>query len=90
MADLSHWDFALDFTGEESASLIAGVDLAKNGSERESAAPVLDRIKRSYELARGYYRDIYMADTSDLDPDLPYEALESLGIMSKTQFENRS
>lgn len=83
MADLSQWDFAIDFTGEESALLIAGVDPALSGVASERVTPVLGRMKRSYELALGYYRDIYMADTSGLVPDLPDDALESLDMRRK-------
>ena len=83
MADLSHWDFALDFTGEESASLIAGIDPAQNGFAREKVAPVLSRIERSYELAWGHYRDYYIADPSDLNAKLPKDALQSRDMHRK-------
>jgi hypothetical protein len=91
MTDFPTWDFATDFTGIQAASLVAGVDPAQYEIAREKVAPVLDRISRSYELARGYYRDVYMADTSDLDPDLPNEALESIGMRRKVgQVTNRA
>lgn len=77
MADLSQWDFALDFTGEESASLIAGIHPAQTAFERDRVVPVLGRIERSYELAWGHYRDFCMGDSGDPEAKLPNDALES-------------
>ena len=53
MNDLSVWNFAIDFTGRESAALIVAErpDLI----ESSVSQPVLERMRRCYELARGWH-----------------------------------
>ena len=84
MADLSKWNFATDFTGEESASLIAGVDPARFELEREMVAPVFSRIKHGYDLACKHYKSIHV-DGTNCDPEakLPNQALESIKMRER-------
>lgn len=78
MADLSKWDFATDFTGEESASLIAGIDPARYELEREMIAPVFGRIANAYELACQHYKSIHVDGTNrDPETNFPNQALVS-------------
>ena len=53
MNNLSVWNFAIDFTGRESAALIVAErpDLI----ESSVSQPVLERMRRCYELARGWH-----------------------------------
>lgn len=82
MADLSHWDFALNFTGEESAALIAGIEPARDGAELKSVRPVLARIKQSYEIAWGHHHDKYYPSfEGGIGARLRKDALESWDML---------
>jgi hypothetical protein len=56
MTDLTHWDFAVDFTGAEAAALILGIEPTEFNSINESPTrPVIQRMERDYECARDQY-----------------------------------
>lgn len=48
MADLFHWDFATEFTGQQIAALILGLDPAQAGAHPERLEPVLRRLDQAY------------------------------------------
>lgn len=79
MTDLSKWNFATDFTGIESASLIAGIDPAQYEQDPEAITPVLRRIERGYDFACQHYKSIHV-DGTNADPEakLPDDALASI------------
>jgi hypothetical protein len=54
MADLSHWDFADEFTAQEAASLILGVDPMIDG-EAVRAKPIFEKLRSCYHSAWGYW-----------------------------------
>jgi hypothetical protein len=51
MIDLSHWDYETDFTAEQVAALIIGVDPGEARTERARMAPVLRRLEKAYRAA---------------------------------------
>ena len=51
MTDLSHWDYETDFTAEQVAALIIGVDPGEAQTERARMAPVLRRLEKAYRAA---------------------------------------
>jgi hypothetical protein len=54
MVDMSHWDFADEFSAKEAASLILGVDPKIDG-EAIRAKPIFDKLRSSYQSAWGYW-----------------------------------
>ena len=48
--DLSHWDVAVEFTGDQAAALVIGHDPASDGYARTTSTPIYERMKRCYEL----------------------------------------
>ena len=52
MADLSHWDAAIDFTGKEAAALASGVDPAQSGDGPGISKPLYDRMASCYNARR--------------------------------------
>lgn len=67
MTDLSHWDFAVSFTGEEIASLIVGVEPAEVGYSRARLQPVLTRLNGAYQAAIQRCWDHYKKVTFEQD-----------------------
>lgn len=57
MADLSHWDVAIDFTGEEVAALVLGKDPAEASYARTVSKPLYELTERCYNFARDWHRD---------------------------------
>ena len=51
MEDLSNWDFANDFTGEQAAALICGIDPSQTEYSRGKADPIYQRMRQCYETA---------------------------------------
>jgi hypothetical protein len=51
MPDFSYWDFAEKFSGDEAASLIAGVDPSVAMQEQGKIYPVIQRLRHAYEGA---------------------------------------
>ena len=82
MVDLSHWDVAMDFTGEEAAALIVGIDPAMPGYVRTTSRPVLERMERSYGTACAQSHPTYeFEETAD--------ALPSISLSSAKEDEGR-
>ena len=52
MTDLSHWDAAETFSGQEAAALVVGVDPLNPAAELWRAKPVLDRMAEGHRQAR--------------------------------------
>lgn len=50
MVDLSHWDYAVEFTGQEAAFLIRGKDFSAESAISDSVRPVFERLERAYRL----------------------------------------
>lgn len=62
MAEFHHWDFVDEFTAEQAAALILGIDPASlTEAEREKLKPVFSRIHDCYQNALNYY-------IADIDP----------------------
>jgi hypothetical protein len=51
MADLSHWDFAAEFTGYEAAALILGVEPGERHDDEYRVRVVQERLEHDYERA---------------------------------------
>lgn len=51
MDDLSHWDFAEEFSGHDAAALILGIEPANAADEHWRVRVVLDRIELHYKAA---------------------------------------
>jgi hypothetical protein len=51
MKALSHWDHAVDFTGEEVAALVLGIDPATSGDAPLPTRPMLDRLREAFDWA---------------------------------------
>jgi hypothetical protein len=60
MIDLSHWDYATDFTAEQVASLMVGVDPADCDVAKRKIVPVLTRLNRAYRAALSKCEDRYL------------------------------
>jgi hypothetical protein len=52
MADLSHWDFAVDFSGFDAAALILGIEPKEACDEESRISPIYKRIADDYELSK--------------------------------------
>jgi hypothetical protein len=80
MANLSHWDFALDFNGFEASALILGIDPQLDSEGFERAKPVFERVERSYAALRAWHEvDITPSDTDKLGHlARPSDGLESV------------
>jgi len=48
MADLSHWDFAENFSGYEAAALILGLEPRESESDQGRVNVVMDRMELHY------------------------------------------
>lgn len=48
--NLSSWDVAVEFTGDQAAALVIGHDPAGEGYIRTTSTPIYQHMKRSYEL----------------------------------------
>lgn len=48
MANLSHWDVATDFTAEQAAALIVGLDASQPGYNRAKTQPIYERMEACY------------------------------------------
>lgn len=86
MEFLSHWDYAIEFSGREAAALILGID--PNNLEAFTAADghirvVAERMAQHYEhaLMRWYHEvlKIYAHDSLEIDAHIPGE-LTSLAL----------
>ena len=56
MADLSHWDFAEEFSGYDAAALILGLEPRESQDEQGRVNVVEDRMARHYSNAMGRLR----------------------------------
>lgn len=75
--DLSHWDFAEEFTGYEAAALILGVE-GGSGDDEYRIRVVHERLERDYK--RALQRDYWIAiDFPDVGPE-PADILPSIGL----------
>ena len=52
MTDLSNWNAALEFTGEQAAALVVGVEPNQPGYVRTISGPVYERMEQSYAARR--------------------------------------
>lgn len=57
MIDLSHWNSATDFTGEEAAALAVGLDPAQLEYQRTTSKPLYERMERHYNEAKRLYEE---------------------------------
>ncbi len=75
MANLSHWDFAIDFNGFEASALILGIDPQAGSEGLERVKPVFERVARSYAALRTWHEiDITPGDTGTLTRVLTADA----------------
>lgn len=82
MTELSHWDFADQFSAHEAAALIAGIDPAQIGYHRPILEPVLKRMEADYENARS---SLYLLIAEvPLDKSIAYPLP---GVLSPTEFK---
>jgi hypothetical protein len=52
MSDLSHWNFAVDFTGEQAAALAMGFDPAALNYVQSLCLPLYGRMEQSFNAAK--------------------------------------
>ena len=80
MANLSHWDFAIDFNGFEASALILGFDPQEDSDGLERVKPVFERVERSYTALRTWHeRDITPSEMGKLGHlPSPIDGLESV------------
>lgn len=52
MIDLSHWNYATDFTGEAAAALAVGLDPAQPEYRRTGSNPIYERMERHFNEAK--------------------------------------
>ena len=57
MIDLSHWNSATDFTGEEAAALAVGLDPAQLEYQRTTSKPLYERMELYYNEAKRLYQE---------------------------------
>src|SRR6185312_415984 len=73
MADLSHWDFAENFSGYDAAALILGLEPRESDGEQWRIRVVTDRMELHYHCARERFRfvnwDIDDAPDQETKPD---------------------
>lgn len=55
--NFSHWDIAVDFTGDQAAALAFGLDPAEAGYVRESSVPLYQRMEQCYKSKRHWLWD---------------------------------
>ncbi len=46
---VSNWDVVVEFTGEQAAALVVGLDPASSGYTRTTSTPIYERMKQCYE-----------------------------------------
>lgn len=86
--DLSHWDFALDFTGEQASALIVKKDAnASLDSERIKAFPVYLRMERSF---RNFCIWHGMVDSNQQDCELSSDQAKFLASVGLEDCERGS
>ena len=78
MTDLSHWNFATTFTGQQAAALILGLDPSET-ENLQKIQPVLDRMKSCYAAAQRYHRLSTVPEGKPINP--PHTMLESWSIL---------
>jgi hypothetical protein len=57
MSDLSKWDIAIDFTGEQAAALASGFDPEQPEFVHSSSNPIYVCMKRHYNAAKRLYQE---------------------------------
>lgn len=85
MTDNSHWDYANDFSANEAAALILGVDPTSQ-SDTLKTKPILDRLRSSYHEAWGYWHtrcDGFF--TFNEDATLPESAIQSVEMQGNAK-----
>lgn len=75
MTDLSHWDFAAEFTGYEAAALILGVEPVKWLTDEHRVRVVENRLEHDYERA------IAQAKTESIGFDWPEIIQPRVGLL---------
>jgi len=81
IAELSHWDYPVQFSGFDAAALILGLDPHRSVADQSQIQVVCDRMKHHYThaLKRHYYNvfSIYPEDFQVVEAGQPFE-LESV------------
>lgn len=81
MPDLSDWDIATDFTGDQIAALILGIDPRQSDFKSSSAEPALKRVKEGYVCAlKWHYGQVVDFEPMDAPLQLQKEMFESLAL----------
>lgn len=81
MADLSHWDFADEFSASEAASLILGVDPSLR-DQAVRAKPIFEKLRLSYHGAWGYWHTRCDGDFEfNESVTLPDDAIQSVWMV---------
>ena len=80
MADLSHWDVATEFTADEAAALILGVDLALHGCVQITNNPVYAHMSKCYAARKRHL----LPDESDGEES---EVIEPAFMLSSKEME---
>ncbi len=70
MKDLSHWNDAIQFSGERAAALIVGNDPGEVDYVRTKSIPIYERMKLAYELERARSHPAY-DNPYETDPPIP-------------------
>jgi hypothetical protein len=78
MHELEIWNFAVDFTAEEAASLIFGG--VPGTIELNRLQPILQRLRRCYHLACRWHGDLINPPDEELSNIAPLEMLESVDL----------
>ena len=81
MADLSHWDFAEQFSGYEAAALILGVEPRGSDDKEWRVQVVVDRMALHYNhaLYRYHHEAFGATPDNDVENNRPFE-LESVAM----------
>jgi len=82
MTDLTHWDFAEEFSAQEAAALILGADPTDLDGQKR-AQPIFRRLRASYHLAWCYWH-VRCDGFFELNEEevLPDNAIQSIGMQS--------
>jgi hypothetical protein len=88
MTDLSHWDFAGNFSGYDAAALILGIEPTEGSYEHYKISLVLARMKECYLASRRAFADAQRQSGSKavFNEYLPSERLLSIGLAQRVEY----
>ena len=81
MQELEIWNFAVDFTAEEAATLIMGK--TPGSIDLTQLEPLMRRMRRSYEIACRWHAYLINPTDEEFANSAPPEMLESVGVRGR-------